>query len=196
MKSFNPLVVVCALLAVAAAACCAVFGISWLNASDSGTASLASTRDTVLRSAEQAVINLNSLDYRHADTSLQNWMSSSTGQLHDQFAAGLKQEVADVQAAQNTTSARVLDAAVTSLDVPAGTASVMVAVDVSVTPAKGAPYSELQPEMGQLTLTATGWKLSALNFSDASASPSSPASSSPVSPSSSASPAPSPTRSH
>lgn len=187
MKSFNPLLAATATLAVAAAACCAVFGISW--ATHSSGSSLAKTRDTVLQSVEQAVINLNSLDYRHASGSLQNWLSSSTGQLHDQFAAGLKQEVADVQAAQNTTSARVLDASITALDPVAGTASFMVAVDVSVTPAKGTAYSEHQPEVGQMTLTSAGWKLSALSFSDASGG-SSP------SPSPSATPAPSPSRSH
>ncbi len=69
-----------------------------------------------------------------------------------------------MQGKKTITTAKILDAAVTQLDTAAGTASVMVAVDVTVTPSKGSPFTERESEIGQLTRTASGWKLSALGY--------------------------------
>lgn len=151
-------------LAVAAAACAGWFGWSWHSAAHSSALADARARDVVLADGEQAVLNFNTLDYHQASTGLKLWLDSSTGSLHSQLSTSLQQEVKLVQGKKTVTTAKILDAAVTALDTSAGTASVMVAVDVTVTPAKGSPFSERQSEVGQLTRTAAGWKLSALGY--------------------------------
>jgi Mce-associated membrane protein len=188
MRSFNPLVATAAALAVIAAACAAWFGVSWYNAAHSSSAALARTRDQVLESGQQAVINLNTLDYRNAAAGLQTWLASSTGDLHTQLAHALGTEVKLVQQEQHSTNARILDSAITALDPAGGTATAMFAVDITVTPAKGNPYSEYQAEVAQLAKTTSGWKLSGLTYAT-SGSGASPA------PSPTPSPTPSPSRS-
>lgn len=172
MKSLNPLVATSAALAVVAAACAAWFGVSWYDNAHSSVASLARVRDQVIADGQQAVINLNTLDYRHAAAGLQIWLDSSTGALHNGFSQHLSTEIALVQQEQHSTTARIVDSAVTSLDPDAGTATAMFAVYITVTPAKGKPYGEHQAEQAQLTRTASGWKLSGLSFSDSGSSPS------------------------
>jgi Mce-associated membrane protein len=151
-------------LAVAAAACAGWFGWSWYSAAHSPALAVARARDAALQDAEQAVLNFNTLDYRHASAGLTLWLDSSTGTLHSQLSSELQEEVKLVQGKKTITTARILDGAVTQLDVTAGTASVMVAVDVTVTPSKGSPFTERESEVGQLTRTQAGWKLSALGY--------------------------------
>jgi Mce-associated membrane protein len=157
-------VVVMTVLTVAAAACAGWFGWSWLSAARSGSLADARTRDVVLQQAEQAVLNFNTLNYHQAARGLQVWLASSTGQLHAGLAQNLHEEVQLVEQRKTITTARVLDGAVTQLATGPGTATVMVAVEVTVTPAKGSPFVESESELGQLVRTGSGWKLSALGY--------------------------------
>ena len=151
-------------LAVAAAACAGWFGWSWHSAAHSSALANARARDAVLQDAEQAVLNFNTLNYHQASAGLKLWLDSSTGALHSQLSSSLREEVKLVQGKKTITTAKVLDAAVTQLDTATGAASVMVAVDVTVTPSTGSPFTERESEIGQLTRTASGWKLSALGY--------------------------------
>jgi Mce-associated membrane protein len=160
----TPVLVAMTVLVVAAAACAGWFGWSWLSAARSGSLAQARTRDTVLQEAEQGVLNFNTLNYHDAAQGLQVWLASSTGQLHAELAQNLHQEVQLVQQRKTITTARVLDGAVTQLDTGPGTATVMVAVEVTITPAKGAPFVESESEIGQVARTGSGWKLSALGY--------------------------------
>jgi Mce-associated membrane protein len=186
----NPLLAVMTAVAVAAAACAGWFGWSWLSAAHSGSLSEARTRDTVLQEAEQGVLNFNTLNYHHAAQGLQLWLASSTGNLHAGLAQNLSQEVQLVEQRKTITTAKILDAAVTQLAAGPGTATVMVAVEVTVTPATGSPFVESESEIGQLARTRSGWKLSGLGYPSGSAgagsspSPSPGATSSPSSPAS------------
>jgi Mce-associated membrane protein len=167
-------------LTVAAAACAAWFGYSWYSDAHSTALATASARDVVLADAEQGVLNFNTLDYHKAAAGLQLWLESSTGTLHSQLAQNLSQEASLVQSKKEITSAKILDGAVTQLNTSAGTATVIVAVTVTVTPATGKPASEKESEVGQLTRTSSGWRLSSLGFPDASSSPTSSASATPA----------------
>jgi Mce-associated membrane protein len=163
----NPVLAAAALLAVAAAACAGWFGWSWYQAAHSGTLAAARARDAVLQDAEQGVLNFNTLNYHNASAGLRLWLDSSTGNLHAGLSSNLQQEIQAVQQKQTITTAKILDGAVTQLDTEAGTASVMVAVAVTVTPAKGSPFTERESEVGQLSMTSSGWKLSALGYPSA-----------------------------
>jgi Mce-associated membrane protein len=147
---------------VIAVLCAAWFGGSWLIAANSGSLAYSRTRDTVLEAAEQEVVNLNTLNYHHARQDLQLWLASSTASLRSDLAQNLQQEVQITEHDKLITNAMILDGAVTRLDAGEGTASVMVALTFTVTVSGGAPATKFQSELGQLTKTSSGWKLSSL----------------------------------
>lgn len=158
----DPVLAVASVLAVAAVIFAAVSGWSWYSAAKGGTSALAQTRDQVLQAAEQEVQNFSTLDYRHVGSGLSLWEQSSTGPLRAQVVAGRAQFEQQVEQAKTVTTAKILDAALVSLDTRAGTASVIAAVQLTVIPAQGAPVSKQTRIQGQLTRTASGWKLTAL----------------------------------
>ncbi len=60
------------------------------------------------------------------------------------------------------TTAKILDAALTSLNIGTGTARIIVALQITVVPATGTPVTKQSRLAGALNRTPTGWKLSAL----------------------------------
>jgi Mce-associated membrane protein len=160
--SRDPVLAVAAVLAAAAVCFAAWSGWGWHSAARAGVPALAQTRDQVLRAAEQEVQNFNTLDYRHVKAGLRLWEQSSAGALRAQIAAGSTQFKQQVVQAKTISTAKVLDAALVTLNVRAGTASVIAAVQITVVPAKGARVTKQSRLEGQLTRTASGWKLTAL----------------------------------
>jgi Mce-associated membrane protein len=144
---------------VAAIAFAVVAGLSWLNTL--GAPGGTHNRDQALRAGEQAVINFNTLDYRTVAAGVRLWEQSSTGALHAQILAGSASFEQQIRQAQTITTARLLDAALTTLS--ARSATIIVAMQITVTPAHGAPSTKQNRLEGQLTRTASGWKLSALS---------------------------------
>ncbi|MEV0067371.1 hypothetical protein [Amycolatopsis sp. NPDC050768] len=82
--------------------------------------------------------------------------------LLDQIRAGHAQGVTALQTAKSTTTARVLDAALSQLDPQAGTAQLMAVVEV--TARQGTTPAAVKRNRFQATVTRTpdGWKLSAV----------------------------------
>ncbi|MQY04054.1 hypothetical protein [Actinomadura macrotermitis] len=145
-----------------AAACAAWFGWGWYAAAHDDSLRYSKVREQVLQSAEQGVQNLSTLDHRNVAAGLKTWQDSSTGDLHDQLVQGAAAFEADVRKAQTVTSAKVLEGAVTELDERGGRASVIVAVQITVTPPQGAPSSKQSRLVARLARTPAGWKVSAL----------------------------------
>lgn len=136
-------------------------GWSWLSAPRaSGDAQ---ARDQAMQAGEQAVLNFNTLDYRRVAQGLNLWEQSSTGALRGEIVASRPAFEREIRQAKTISTATVLDAALTALNLRAGTASIIVAVAVTVTPAHGAAAIKYSRLAGQLTRTAHGWKLSALS---------------------------------
>jgi Mce-associated membrane protein len=158
----NPLLATALVLAVLAAAFAGWAGWSWYSAAHSGPPASAQLRDQVLQAGEQAVQNFNTLDYRKVTQGLSLWEQSSTGTLHDEITAGRAQFTRQIQQTKTVTTARILDGALTSLNARTGTASIIVAVQITVTPASGSPATKQSRLAGRLTRTPAGWKLSAL----------------------------------
>jgi Mce-associated membrane protein len=155
----TPVRAVAALVALAALAAL-FFGGRWaLDLGDDGLA-LAAEREAVLVDAKQAAINLNTLDYRNVAPGLDLWEQTSTGTLLDEFRANRAEYEQVVTKAKRVTVATVPDAAVAELDVRAGTARVLVAVDVEVTPEGQAPVVTRQRLELEMTRTDQGWKAS------------------------------------
>jgi Mce-associated membrane protein len=155
----RPVLTVCLAVFVVAVACAAWFGWSWYSAAHTGTPAASLARDRALADGEQAVQNFNTLDYRHVDQGINLWLQSSTGALHSQVLSGRTQFAQQVEAAKTITTARVLDGAVTALNVRAGTASVIVALQITVDPATGSPVVKQNRLQAQLSLTSGGWRL-------------------------------------
>jgi Mce-associated membrane protein len=149
-------------LALLAAGTAGWTGWSWWSATHDDSLRYSQTRDEVQRTAEQAVQNLNTLDYRTAESGIDLWIASTTGTLHDQLNQGRQNFLAQIQKAKTVTTAKILDGAVTELDDRAGKASVIVAIELTVTPANGRPTTKRQRLAGQLTRAGSTWKLSSI----------------------------------
>jgi len=158
----EPLVATAVVLAILAAVFAAWSGWSWYRASTAGPPPEAQLRDQVLQAGEQAVQNFNTLDYRKVAAGLALWEQSSTGPLHAEITAGRTQFERQIQQTKTVTTARILDGALTALDPRAGRASIIVAVQITVTPANGSPVTKQSRLAGTLTKTSSGWKLSQL----------------------------------
>jgi Mce-associated membrane protein len=157
----DPLLATASVLLLAAIVFAAWAGSSWLSAPRASAA--AQSRDQALRAGEQDILNFNTLDYRTVAQGLKLWEQSSTGPLHSQIVTGQASFEQQVKQAQTVTTARILDGALTSLDAGAGTAKIIVALQLTVTPAHGAATTKQSRLAGQLTLTSAGWKLSSLS---------------------------------
>jgi Mce-associated membrane protein len=158
----DPLTASAAVLAVLAVAFAAWGGWSWAAAAGTAPSAYARLRDQVLQAGEQEVQNFNTLDYRHVSQGLKLWEQSSTGPLHSQVVAGAAQFARQFQQARTITTAQILDGALTSLNQRAGTAGIIVALQLTVTPAHGTPAVKQTRLAGRLVRTPSGWKLSAL----------------------------------
>jgi Mce-associated membrane protein len=148
---------------VVAAVAAAWFGWSWYRAANAGPPAYSRARDQALQAGEQAVQNFNTLDYRHVSRGIGLWLQSSTGSLHSQVLRGRAQFEQQVRRAKTITTARVLDGAVTALNTSAGTATVIVALQVTVIPPAGSPVVKQNRLEAGLSRTPSGWKLSTID---------------------------------
>lgn len=155
-------IAVAAVLAVLATGTAGWFGISWFRAAHDESLDLAATRDLVLREAQQIAVNLNTLDYENVQPGLDRWISSSTGQLEKEFRSNRRSYADAITQARTKTEARVLDAAVAELDPRAGTARVLLIVDVTATKDKGEPVVNRQRLQMDMSRTEQGWKASGI----------------------------------
>ena len=157
-------------LLVIAAVCAGFFGWRWQDSRHSATAGGGSAGDSraalvvqqVLRQGEQDVQNFNTLSYHSLAQGLSNWQNSSTGTLRNETTSGWSSFAKQVSKLKTVTTATILDAALTSLDTHNGTAGIIVALQVTVTPAKGSAATKRSRLEGTLTKTSSGWKLSTL----------------------------------
>jgi Mce-associated membrane protein len=156
----DPLIVTASALLAAAVVFAAFSGWAWLSAPRASAA--APIRDEALRAGEQAVLNFNTLDYRHVDQGLSLWAQSSTGPLHRQVVAGRTVFEQQVRQARTVTTAKILDTALSSLNTDTGRARIIVALQITVVPATGMPVTKQSRLTGELNRTPTGWKLSTL----------------------------------
>jgi Mce-associated membrane protein len=158
----DPLVRLALVVTVIAALAAAWSGYSYRSASGDDSLAFAAERDRVLAAADQAIVNLNTLDHRHVDAGLKVWQDSATAQLYDEIVQGRARLRAEVEKSRTTSTATILESGLTELDARAGKAAVIAAVRVTITGADGKPAANIRRFAGQLTKTSAGWKLSAL----------------------------------
>ena len=151
-----------AVVATAALAFAAVGFATWWRAGHDSSLDYARSRDSVTLAARQDIVLLNTLDYQHLDTGLQNWLAASTGTLHDQLSHVGATDKSAIVAAKTVSTGKVLDAAVTQLDERAGSATVIASVEVTVTPAGGKATVKRNRFSATMVRVGTAWKLSDL----------------------------------
>lgn len=149
-------------LAVITTTTAAWSGYTWYSAAHSDSVRFARARDAVLAAATQSVQNLNTLDYRTFPDGFRLWQQSVTGALATQLDQGRSQFQDQVLTARSVTTAHIVAAAVTDLDLREGRASALVEVRLTVQAGTDKPVAKLTPELAELTRTPDGWRLSAL----------------------------------
>jgi Mce-associated membrane protein len=159
-------------LLVIAAVCAGWFGWRWSDARGSSSPSASSAAgsggsssqlvQSVLEQGEKDVQNFNTLSYRNLAQGLSNWKNSSTGALRSETTSGWSSFAKQVTKLQTISTATILDAALTSLNEHNGTAGIIVALQVTVKPAKGSAATKRSRLEGTLSRTSSGWKLSSL----------------------------------
>jgi Mce-associated membrane protein len=158
-RRLDPVVATAVVLMLVAVGFAAFAGWSWAGAPR--VPGSARTRDQALQAGEQAVLNFNTLDYRDVASGLRLWEQSSTGPLHEEIVTDQAAFERQIEQAKTITTARILDAALTSLT--QGSAAIIVAIQITVTPATGSTVTKQNRLQGQLTRTSSGWKLSSLS---------------------------------
>jgi Mce-associated membrane protein len=152
--------------AAVALAACVAFAVAALIVfltKDSGSSnSDANARDVVLQQARQDFVVLNTMDYRNVDVGLKRWADASTGTLHNQVVRATAVEKQHLTQAQDVASAVVVAAAVTSLDVADGSASVIASVDVTVKHLDNQAVVKRERLKGQMTRVGSAWRVSSL----------------------------------
>jgi Mce-associated membrane protein len=146
-------------LVVATAAVAGWFGVAWLRAANDDSLAYSQMRDDVVRVGQNAIVTMNTLDYRKVDQGLKDWETVTTGELKNQVVQGRKTSKDAIVAAQSVTKATVLSAGVVELDDRAGQASVLVALRVHVEVKGEKPTDKYRRLAGKLQRTDDGWKL-------------------------------------
>lgn len=148
-----------AALAVVAFAAAGWFGLSWYLASHDKSLAVGADRDAVLRDAQQATLTLNTLDYRQVQDGLTLWEQSATGSLLTQLRANRDSYAKAITDSSTVSNGNVVDAAVASLDERAGTAQVLLGLDVTSQVDKGDPGCVNRRVNVDMIRTGHGWKV-------------------------------------
>lgn len=154
---------VTALIALVACVAFLVVGIV-VHVRDSGSAAAPATvvRDDALLAARQDVVVLNSLDYRKVGQGLSRWLAASTGSLHASFEHITAADRKRITDARSVTTARIIEAAVVSLDAGDGRATVIASVELTVTPPTGKAVIKRERQQADVTRVDGVWKVSGL----------------------------------
>jgi Mce-associated membrane protein len=151
----NRVLAVIALLAVLGAGWT---GWNWWQSAHSDDVTYGQTRDLVLTTASDQVKALNTVDYRKAEDDLTQWQRVTTGNLLTQLTNQHDSDVNATKAQKTVSTAKIVDAAVDTVDTRAGTATVLVAIEVTISQADGQPSVRKNRVDAVLSRTEDGWK--------------------------------------
>lgn len=154
--------IVVAAFALVAGVIAGWFGLSWFLAAQDEDIALGMVRDAALQDAQQAAINLNTLDHRRVQGGFELWEQSATGTALEEFRANRDTYLQTVTEAKTSSTARVRDAAVADLNDRSGTARVLVGVDVTYTPEQREASCVRQRLQLHMKRTPDGWKVEQL----------------------------------
>ncbi|GAY10215.1 hypothetical protein [Pseudonocardia sp. N23] len=143
---------------VVGAALVLVTGILWIVAATSGTTRLSEDRDAALVAARQAATTVTSVDKNDPNGTLARWEAVATDAQLDEFRTSHDQYAQMIGQFPASAHGTVTDAAVAELDDRAGTARVIVGMDVALDDGGRTPPTRQRLQM-QMTRTDDGWKV-------------------------------------
>jgi Mce-associated membrane protein len=153
-----------AVLAVAGVGAAAWFGFSWWNADRSNSASASAARDSAVDAAKQIAVTLQTSDPTQPEQAYKAWEGVATGPLLEKLRQEEQANMDKLKKSPTRSTATPVEAALTDLDADAGTATAIVALDVTqaavVNGAAG--QSSVRQLRVKLSLARTddGWKVS------------------------------------
>ncbi|NIH79441.1 hypothetical protein [Amycolatopsis viridis] len=134
-----------AVVAVLAVLAAAWSGWGWWRAASDDGAVRGRDRDAVAAAAGDALVALNTIDYRDGNAALDRWIAVTSGQLGTSLSGDRQAQVARATTAKLVTTASLRQIAVTQL--AGDTARVIAVLDVSIAANGAAP----QPGRSHLT---------------------------------------------
>jgi Mce-associated membrane protein len=139
-----------------------VTGILWLVTATSGSTRLAQDRDAVLVAARQAGETVTAVDKSDAAGTVARWEAVATGSQLDELQTSHDQYVQMIGKLPASAHGTVTDAAVAELDDRAGTARVLVGMDVTLDDGGKTPPTRQRVQM-EMTRTDDGWKVAKID---------------------------------
>jgi Mce-associated membrane protein len=138
-------------------------GWTWFRADNDDSLGYATTRDEVLAAGRTQVATLTTLDYHDVDGGIDKWLAVSTGGLRDELSATDAKTREALTDGATVSTGRVLDAAVSELNLRAGSAKLLVSVEISSAKAGTPTSSKRDRFVAAMSRLDDGWKLSALD---------------------------------
>lgn len=138
------------------------FGFAWLRAAHDERLDYAADRDAVLHAAVDGLVTLHTIDYRVAEDDLAGWYEVTTGGLRGDLEADRAKQLDQAKAKRTVSTATLVRAAVTALDKHAGTASVIVVLDVDLASKGRKPSTERRRLNAELLRSERGWRVSSV----------------------------------
>lgn len=151
-----------AVLTVVAVAAAGWFGVSWYRAAHDTSLARGMARNAVLQDAQQAMVNLNTINYRQVQEGLTLWEQSAAGSLLGEVRTNRDDYARAITDSKTATTARVVDAAVAALDEGSGTAQVLIGVYVTSQFEDGAANCVRRRIQLDMRRDGTAWKVDKL----------------------------------
>ncbi|MFF5987493.1 hypothetical protein [Prauserella flavalba] len=151
---------VLAVLTALAVAAAAWFGWSWVSAANDDALEVSRERDAVLAAVSDGLVTLHTIDHRTAERDVGRWLDVTTGKLGDDLERDRQLQLDRAAGTRTVASATLLQAAVTELDLQAGSARLVAVLEVRL----GTQGQPAAPQRSRLTVraerTEQGWKVS------------------------------------
>jgi Mce-associated membrane protein len=160
--------VVSVLLALGGLGAAGWYGFQWYHTSAGTSAEALDDRDGALKAARQLAVTLQTINPNRPEEGLDAWEAAATGDLLDQLRRDRVKYLDQLKQSPSTSTASVLETALSDLDVSAGTATAITAMDVTQSPVVddklGAPTVRQLRVKLTLKKTDAGWKASSTSM--------------------------------
>lgn len=147
-------------LAVVAVLSAGWFGWSWWSAATDDGLVRARDRDAVIAAAGDALVALNTVDYRDAGAALDRWIAVTSGQLGTSLSGDRQTQLDRATAAKLVATASLRQIAVTELH--GDTARVIAVLDVSITSGGGTPKPGRSHLTADVARAGGTWKVTSV----------------------------------
>ncbi len=115
-----------------------------------------------MTAGQDGMIVFNTVDYRRAEENLDGWASASTSPLQEKVRQERTQITKTITDAKTVNTARLIQSGLNTFDHSAGTAKVIVVIEIRSVPDGQPATTERTRLTGDVTRTASGWKLSSI----------------------------------